>query len=78
MIYIKPKKVIEVNRFGQKLFEWSDPSQGWDGKYRGKDVKAGVYFVLVEAQGADGYKYKIKKDVNLLREYTETSGSTLP
>ena len=71
-------RAIIFNRFGQKVFEWSDPSQGWDGKYRGKDVKAGVYFVLVEAQGADGYKYKIKKDVNLLREYTETSGSTLP
>ena len=71
-------RAIIFNRFGQKVFEWSDPSQGWDGKYRGKDVKAGVYFVLVEAQGADGYKYKIKKDINLLREYTETSGPTLP
>ena len=64
------------NRWGQKLYEWTDPAGGWDGKYNGKDVKQGVYFVLVKARGADGRKYNIRKDVNLLRGYTETSGST--
>lgn len=63
------------NRWGQKLFEWTNPDDGWDGKYKGKDVKDGVYYVLVKAKGADGRKYNIKKDVNLLRGYTETSGS---
>ena len=62
------------NRWGQKLYEWHDPAGGWDGKFNGKDVKQGVYFVLVKAKGADGRKYIIKKDVNLLRGYTETSG----
>lgn len=62
------------NRWGQKLYEWHDPAGGWDGKFNGKDVKQGVYFVLVKAKGADGRKYTIKKDVNLLRGYTETSG----
>lgn len=64
------------NRWGQKLYEWDDPAGGWDGKYHGKDVKQGVYYVLVKAKGADGRKYNIKKDVNLLRGYTETSGNT--
>ena len=63
------------NRWGQKLYEWTDPADGWDGKYLGKDVKQGVYYVLVKAKGADGRKYDIKKDVNLLRGYTETSGN---
>ena len=63
------------NRWGQKLYEWTDPAGGWDGTYKGKDVKDGVYYVLVKAKGADGRKYNIKKDVNLLRGYTETSGS---
>ena len=62
------------NRWGQKIYEWHDPAGGWDGKFNGKDVKQGVYFVLVKAKGADGRKYTIKKDVNLLRGYTETSG----
>ena len=37
-------------------------------------MKQGVYFVLVKAKGADGRKYNIKKDVNLLRGYTESNG----
>lgn len=62
------------NRWGQKMYEWHDPAGGWDGKFNGKDVKQGVYFVLVKAKGADGRKYNIKKDVNLLRGYTESNG----
>lgn len=61
------------NRWGQKLFEWTNPADGWDGKYKGKDVAQGVYFVLVEAKGADGKTYKIKRDVNLLRGFTEST-----
>ncbi len=62
------------NRWGQKLYEWTDPAGGWDGKYKGSDVKPGVYFVLVKAKGADGRKFNIKRDVNLLRGYTEGTG----
>lgn len=59
------------NRWGQKLYEWNDPAGGWDGTYKGKEVKQGVYFVLVKAKGADGRTFEIKRDVNLLRGYTE-------
>ena len=55
------------NRWGQKLYEWTDPAEGWDGTYKGKDVKEGVYFLLCRAKGADGRNYNIRKDVNLLR-----------
>lgn len=60
---------------GQKLYEWTDPATGWDGTYRGKPVKEGVYFCLVKAKGADGVVYNIKRDVNLLRGYTEEQNS---
>ena len=59
------------NRWGQLLYDWTDPAQGWDGKYKGKDCKQGVYFCLVKAKGADGRKFNIRTDVNLLRGYTE-------
>lgn len=63
------------NRWGQKLYEWHDPAEeGWDGTYNGKDVKQGVYFVEVVAKGADGHRYHIRRDVNLLRGYRETEG----
>lgn len=59
------------NRWGVKLYEWHDPSTGWDGTYHGTPVKDGVYYCLVKAEGADGRKFNIKKDVNVLRGYTE-------
>ena len=60
------------NRWGQKLFEWTNPAEGWDGNYNGSPVKEGVYFVVVKARGADGIVYNIRKDVNLLRGFTKT------
>lgn len=80
----KYKSIVEFhayifNRWGQKLFEWTDITQGWDGTYHGSPVKEGVYFVLVNAKGADGREYHIRKDVNLLRGYSEsTSNTTTP
>lgn len=59
------------NRWGQKLYEWTDIDGGWDGTFHGTPVGDGVYFVLVKAKGADGVEYNIKRDVNLLRDYTE-------
>lgn len=75
------KSIIEFhayiyNRWGQKLYDWTDLNDGWDGTYNGKQVAAGVYFVLVKAKGADGRKYNIKRDVNLLRDYTEGGNNT--
>ena len=66
-------KAYIFNRWGQKLFEWDNPADGWDGTYKGHDVKDGVYFVLVRAKGADGRVYDIKKDVNLLRGYNPST-----
>ena len=65
------------NRWGQKLYEWDDPSGGWDGKFNGVDVKQGVYFCEVKAKGADGRKYHIRTDVNLLRTFNENGNSTV-
>ena len=64
------------NRWCTKLYEWSDIDGGWDGKYKGKDVAQGVYFVHVKARGADGRVFNIKRDVNLLRGYTESTTTT--
>ncbi|MBQ7421248.1 MAG: gliding motility-associated C-terminal domain-containing protein [Prevotella sp.] len=69
-------KATIFNRWGVKLFEWTDPAEGWDGTYKGKDVAQGVYFVLVKAKGADGRTFNIRRDVNLLRGYTESSGAS--
>ena len=63
------------NRWGQKLYEWNNVNGGWDGKYHGKPVKDGVYYVQVKAKGADGQEFVIKKAVNLMRGFLETTDS---
>ena len=68
------KSIVEFhayifNRWGQKIYDWTDINGGWDGTLNGKDVKDGTYYVLVKAKGADGINYEIKKDVNVLRKY---------
>ena len=64
------------NRWGQQLYSWGIDQIGcedcgWDGTYKGKPVKPGVYYVVIDAKGADGIRYEIRRDVNLLRGYTE-------
>lgn len=66
-------KAVIFNRWGQKLYEWDDPAGGWDGKYKGREVAQGTYFVNVTAKGADGREFRIRRDVNLLRGYTQAA-----
>lgn len=68
------------NRWGQQIYTWGIDQIGcedcgWDGTYKGKDVKPGVYYVVVQAKGADGIEYDIRRDVNLLRGYTEETAA---
>lgn len=69
-------KAIILNRWGQKLYEWNSPSGEWDGTFKGKPVKDGVYFLHVNAKGADGAIYEFRKDINLLRGFTEGGASS--
>ncbi len=54
------------NRSGHKIISFSDPAQGWDGKYNGKFVPAGVYYYVIRARGADGRKYELSGDINIV------------
>lgn len=62
------------NRWGQELYHWglNKIDEGWDGTAHGKPVKDGVYFIVVEAEGSDGIKYKHKGDINILKGYSGT------
>lgn len=53
------------NRWGVEIFHWSDPSKGWDGKYKGKYVNPGVYYYVIEAIGSDGKSIKKKGSINV-------------
>ena len=57
---------IIYNRWGNELFRWTDPGQGWDGKYKGKYVPTGAYYYYIQATGVGGKEYKLKGDINVL------------
>jgi gliding motility-associated-like protein len=63
------------NRWGKKMITLTDPSQGWDGKYNGKLVPAGVYYYVITAKGSDGVRYKLSGDINIIN-YSGTTGSS--
>lgn len=58
---------IVLNRWGRRLFTWTDPAKGWDGTANGKEVSNGAYYYIINAKGSEGKKYKLKGCINLLR-----------
>ena len=71
---VKHKSLVRFNayvfnRWGQQLYYWGlqNIDVGWDGTAHGGNVPEGVYFIVVEAEGADGVNYRIKSDINILR-----------
>jgi gliding motility-associated-like protein len=55
------------NRWGQKVYTWTDPSKGWDGMFNGLPATPGAYYYIIEATGADGENLNKKGNINLLR-----------
>lgn len=54
------------NRWGTRLIRFTDPSQGWDGRYKGRLVDPGVYYYVIKARGADGKIYNLSGDINIV------------
>lgn len=69
---------VVFNRWGKKIYSWDDVHGHWDGKFNGKVVKDGVYFLHVTAKGSDGINYNIKKAINVISGYNngENEGGT--
>ncbi len=64
------------NRWGNKIIEFTDPSEGWDGRYHGKLVGPGVYYYVIQARGSDGKNYKLSGDINIIRYRDRSSGGS--
>ena len=60
-----------INRYGRKVFEWTDwenEDAGWDGRLNGSTKAVpGVYFYVIEAEGFDGQVYKLEGSLHLVR-----------
>ncbi|HOY31351.1 MAG TPA: gliding motility-associated C-terminal domain-containing protein [Bacteroidales bacterium] len=56
------------NRWGKKIFEWTDVSKGWDGKTNsGNDAADGVYYFIIKAVGNDDVEYDLTGTITLIR-----------
>ncbi|MDE7145380.1 MAG: gliding motility-associated C-terminal domain-containing protein [Duncaniella sp.] len=54
------------DRHGHKMATLNDPAEGWNSRYRGKPVGAGVYYYVINAEGADGKRYELSGDINIV------------
>ncbi|PKP48924.1 MAG: hypothetical protein CVT95_03860, partial [Bacteroidetes bacterium HGW-Bacteroidetes-12] len=72
ILYVRGKGVAQLNffvydRWGEKVFETTNLDQGWDGKFRGKEMNKAVFVYYLEATFIDGSKVTKKGDVTLIR-----------
>ncbi|MEI7596618.1 MAG: gliding motility-associated C-terminal domain-containing protein [Bacteroidota bacterium] len=54
------------NRWGELIYEWNETIQGWDGKYKGEKVQAGVYVLVLELVSESGLKFNKAQSVNVM------------
>lgn len=57
------------NRYGERVFESTNPTLGWNGLYKGKPSDAGTYFYYIQYQNTanNNTLIKMKGDIVLLR-----------
>jgi len=44
---------VILNRWGRKVYEWSDPRGGWNGRINGKYASPGTYYYIITARGRE-------------------------
>ncbi|MCX6271333.1 MAG: gliding motility-associated C-terminal domain-containing protein [Bacteroidetes bacterium] len=64
---ISSLKLSLFNRWGQLLFESTDPEFKWDGKHKGTPCSDGVYFWVIQCRDTSGRLSKRSGSVSLLR-----------
>lgn len=65
-------------RWGKEVAHLTDPSQSWNGYIGGKLVPSGVYYYVIKARGADGRRYNLKGDINIINKKTPITGAVNP
>jgi gliding motility-associated-like protein len=72
VLYVRGEGIAQLsfvifNRWGEKVFETSDPHHGWDGTFKGKQAETGVYVYMVNVTLENGQTVKRSGNVTLVR-----------
>jgi gliding motility-associated-like protein len=55
------------NRWGEMVFQTSDPREGWDGTYNGTPQEMEVYFYVMSGKFVNDEEFSKQGNVTLLR-----------
>ncbi len=55
------------NRWGQQVFETTDPQKGWDGTQQGKPCNSDTYYYLIRLNYPGGIQKTFRGDIALIR-----------
>ncbi len=55
------------DRWGEKVFETSSITDGWDGTYRGQKMNTGVFIYKADGVSIDGQSFNMKGNITLIR-----------
>jgi gliding motility-associated-like protein len=64
---IKTLTFVIYDRWGEKVFESTDPNNGWDGSFKGKAMPAEIYYYKVIVEFVDGSQKTVAGDITLTR-----------
>jgi len=65
--FIREGNLVVYNRWGERVFQSSDLSMGWNGKHDNEDMPAGVYVYYYSCVGVNGFSYTYSGTLNLIR-----------
>jgi gliding motility-associated-like protein len=64
---IKDYVMYIFDRWGEKIYETTDLSKGWDGTYKGEEAQQDVYVYRVDIIDIHGEKHKYRGHFTLIR-----------
>ncbi len=59
--------LVIFDRWGEKVYETSNPANSWDGKYKGKTLDPAVFVYYIDAKSNSGEKVNKKGNISLIR-----------
>ncbi len=60
-------QMVVLNRYGEAVFQTTDPDEGWDGTFKGDLAPQGVYAFIISMQSAAGRDIEERGSVLLIR-----------